>query len=156
MFRPFLFAAFVVISAGPVLANPEQPKLPRGTQVMRCTFETGHLSNSTPGEVDLLKIPGGEWKVYDTFLHHFDLPLQPVQVLVDNPKRTTFGWKVDRLKTKRNYYTPRVEFRVTRLKASGKASIAVRPRGYRSETAWGSCDPIHAIRAGAGGAASSS
>ncbi|PFG64250.1 hypothetical protein AXZ77_2883 [Thioclava sp. ES.031] len=155
MLRFFSLSLCAICLSGPVLAQNTQLKLPGGTELVDCLFNTGHLSTSTPHHLDLFREPGQDWQVFDQFLNYYHLKPQSVQVMVDNPKRTTFGWTVKRLESKVNHYAPRIEFRVTLLKSNRQASISMRPQGYRVETAWGSCKPVQTIQAGAGGAASS-
>ncbi|KEO50514.1 hypothetical protein [Thioclava pacifica] len=117
--------------------------VPKGTVALHCEFRTGYLSNSTPGTVDIYREPGADWQVMDPFLAYFKKPPQQVEILVDNPKRTTYGWTVKRVSSDANKFATLVNFRLTLIKATRQASIAVQPVGFRSETAWGRCLPLH-------------
>lgn len=116
--------------------------VPKGTVALHCEFRTGYLSNSTPSVVDLYREPGANWHVMDPFLAYFKKPPQRVEIFVDNPKRITYGWTVERVSSDSNNFAARVNFRLTLIKSDRRASLTVQPTGFRSEAAWGRCLPL--------------
>ena len=81
---------------------------------------------------------GDEVTVFDPIIRYFRGQPIRAEVVLDNPRRTTFAWSL-RARDAQNQEA-RIEYRLTRLKAGNRATISAAPLGFEGPfTGQGTC-----------------
>lgn len=136
MFLRRLFPLLVAATfAAPVFAQPV---------VYKCKTLTGEVNTWIPPETYVTHdAQKGEAVAIDGVLQEFLGGPQPVTIVADNAKRTTFMWKV-KIRNRAMQYTTMV-YRLTVMKADLQATFSANPAGYSNQfNANGKCQKVKA------------
>ncbi|SFN43889.1 hypothetical protein SAMN05216224_105221 [Thioclava dalianensis] len=123
----------------------ETVNVPIGTKWFACRFHKAAHDYILPEKVQMAHLPNGKWLALDTMTYRIHHTADHARVTTDDPKRITFGWKFTNMTSNINHFAPLIAMRLTLVKGSRDATLSMRPEGYRSEIAFGSCDTPQVI-----------
>lgn len=101
------------------------------TQIFHCKLAVSRSNNWVPPEIYITHdTTSGEVRVADIIVQHFVGKPVAGEVVVDNPRRITFGWNLTEATVEPTRYLKAMQYRATIQKSNLAVAISATPTGY--------------------------
>ncbi|SOB99646.1 hypothetical protein SAMN05877809_102480 [Rhodobacter sp. JA431] len=133
MFKP-IFACVAVLAclASPAFSKSPRPsfKAPPGGKLISCTMTQRPRGNWIQPEIFVVVDKSGKTVAYDPVIAHVHGQPVTARITVDNARRTTYAWTVKGARDSGSQYAPYLDYKLTIVKATNRASLSMIPRGF--------------------------